>query len=106
MLDKLAAHFEERLEKGLKCYDIPLYMHEAIREYVNHHEQPGHFLQAVIKNNLREAVSRADDRNSYALKGWVGLMYNYCPSPCWGSEMAYKEWIKKDDNKNRINRQK
>lgn len=98
MLDKLATHLEEGLERGLKIYDIPLYMHEAIRKYVDDHKPPDQFLQAVIRNDLREAVVRADPSNLSAIRAWVGLFCNYCPSPCWGSEMAYKEWIKKDDN--------
>lgn len=101
MLDKIAAYVE--LEKGLKHYNIPIYMHQAIRKYVNYHKPPGRFLQAVIKNDLYGAISQADYKNSYALKDWVGFLYNHCPSLCWGSEKVYKEWINKDEDKDRIN---
>jgi len=94
MLNKVAQVHEENLEKGLKKYRIPLYMHKTIRAYVNDHKVPGQFLQSVIKNDLREAVMRADDKNLLAMKGWLGLLHYYTPMSCSGSTENYESWIK------------
>ena len=39
----------------------------------------GHFLAAVLKNNLFEAVNRADDTNVKALKLYVIFLHNVAP---------------------------
>jgi hypothetical protein len=88
---------EKELEKGLDEIDIPEYMHLAIRAYVNRHKLPGHFLQAVLKNDLFEAVSRADTENLEALHNWIILIYNYTPGNCWGSPEKVKKWTEIDD---------
>jgi len=42
---------------------IPQRMMDAIDRYINQGIQPGHFLTGVICNDLKEAISRADDEN-------------------------------------------
>ena len=37
---------------------------------------PGHFAQAVVDNDLREAFGRADDINQHCIKFYLMLMYN------------------------------
>lgn len=65
----------------------------AIRRYIDHGINPGHFLSAVIDNDLKEAVGRADDENLENLPAFVSYFYNEAPSPCWGSPQNRKEWI-------------
>ncbi len=84
----------DELEEGLKKYRIPSYMERALRAYVIHHKEPGKFLQAVIQNNLCEAVNRADEKNMFIIRGWVGIFYNFTPSLCHGSVEKYREWVK------------
>ena len=54
--------------------------------------RPGHFLTAVLENNLSDAIGRADDESMAALKPIVLFVYNYLPAPCWGSPDKVKEW--------------
>ena len=82
------------LERGLQACPVPQYMHTAIRQYVLDHQRPGDFLVAVLSNDLFQAVEKADTANSKALREWVTLVYNYCPSDCWGSPTKVEEWIK------------
>jgi len=82
------------LEDGLEAYEIPTYMQKGLREYVNDHKVPGHFIQAVIKNNLDDTIYCADEKNLFLLRAWVGIFHNYTPSNCHGSEEKYREWIK------------
>lgn len=85
---------QDELKRGLDTYQIPTYMYKALREYVNDHKAPGHFIQAIIMNNLSDAVAHADEKNLFVLRAWVGIFHNFAPSLCHGSEEKYKEWIK------------
>jgi len=72
---------------------IPQRMMGAIDRYVNQGIQPGHFLTAVISNDLKEALSRADEENLDNLSAYVSYFYNKAPSACWGSEEKMKAWL-------------
>jgi len=72
---------------------IPQRMISAIDRYVNQGIQPGHFLTGVICNDLKEAISRADDENMVNLPAYLGYFCNEVPSACWGSEEKMKAWL-------------
>jgi len=72
---------------------IPQRMMGAIDRYINQGLPPAHFLTAVISNDLKEAVGRADDENLANLPAYVAYLYNEAPSPCWGSEKKMKAWV-------------
>ncbi len=76
-------------------YDkVPVpYMADAVRQYIENRIPPGHFLTAVICNNLKEAFARADGSNSAAVHDWVRWFYNEAPSGCWGSPDAMRDWL-------------
>lgn len=74
---------------------IPDYTMEALQRYVDHHIPTGGFLEAVITNNLREAVGRADENNMRALPEIVAYLYNEAPVGCWGTPQAFESWIRK-----------
>ena len=72
---------------------IPDYTMDAIRRYLDHHLQPGGFLLAVLSNDLREAVGRADENNQQALPDIVSWLYNEAPSTCWGTPERVEQWL-------------
>lgn len=72
---------------------IPEHMHESIAAYILEGRRPGHFLRAVLENNLAEAVGRADGDNRDALAGWVLFLVNYAPGGCWRTPERVVEWI-------------
>jgi hypothetical protein len=72
---------------------IPDRMMPAIQRYILHGIEPGHFLTAVITNNLTEAVARADDENMRNIPAFVAYFYNEAPRDCWGSEAKMNMWI-------------
>lgn len=74
-------------------YRIPEYMQEHVKGYVEQHIPVGSFLEAVISNNLFEAVGHADKDNLANLPAYVMFFYNEVPSTCWGSFSKYKNWI-------------
>ena len=72
---------------------IPSHMMEALRRWIDHGAVPGHFLTAVLENNLREAVGRADSQNQQLLHAYVIFLYNDAPAACWGSKEKVDAWI-------------
>ena len=69
------------------------HMLDSIQEYVRIGRPVGDFLTAVIKNDLKEAVGRADDENIRNLPAFVSYFYNEAPSNCWGSQEKLDRWI-------------
>ena len=82
------------LEKGYEKR-IPLIV-DSLERYMRHGILPGGFLTAVLQNDLREAVGRADMQNIYLLQEIVGYLYNECPSVCWGSPKKVSDWVDMD----------
>jgi hypothetical protein len=81
-------------------WHIPDRMMPAIRAYIEERKKPGYFLQMVITNNLKEALSAADEENLANIQAYVGYFYNEAPSPCWGSPEKMELWLnpKEDDD--------
>ena len=80
---------------------VPASLHPAIRAYIDEHRLPGHFLQAVICNDLSKALARADPENLDNIIAITGFFYNEAPSPCWGSKEKMVAWVaraKKDED--------
>ena len=67
-------------------------LHNAIARWVVDGDRPGGFLWAVLENNLKEAVGRADDEHMESLPAIVAYIYNHTPSACWGSPEEVKAW--------------
>ena len=72
---------------------LPEHMREGTRAYIEEGRLPGDFLQAVICNNLADAVGRADHINKHLLPEWVLFFYNEVPRGCWGSKDKMRQWI-------------
>jgi hypothetical protein len=79
--------FEEKLVEM-----IPAHCQNGIRVFVLEGRIPGHFLKAVLSNDLKEAVGQADDVNLTCLRQYVRFLYNYAPQVCWGSVKKMENW--------------
>lgn len=79
---------------------VPEHTHRGLVRYIVDHAPVGDFLTAVLSNDLREAVYRADDKNVPALPAFVGFLYNHAPRDCWGSPGAVKRWLAKREEAN------
>ena len=75
-----------------RSWYIPERMLGAIQRYIEQGIEPGHFLCAVIDNDLFEAVGRADDENMANLPAVVAYFYNEVSSLCWGSREKRQAW--------------
>lgn len=79
--------------------NLPPDIKEAIDRYVTHRVLPGGFLTAVLENNLKEAVGRADDDNLLALPAIVGCVYNDIPAICQGSPEKVRTWLTRQEGR-------
>jgi len=76
-------------------YELMMVPHGALASlklWVEERCEPGDFLSAVLKNDLKEAVGRADPYNMAGLKYIVMFLYNHCPGRCWGSAANFENW--------------
>jgi hypothetical protein len=64
----------------------------SLAQYVKFGGPLGHFLDAVVTNDLAEAVGRADETNRQALPGLVMFLYNRVPSDCWRTPEKVARW--------------
>ncbi len=74
-------------------YDvIPIGTRRSLRDYLTDGTDPGDFLFAVISNDLRQAVGRADRDNLAALKEIVMFILNRTPGICHGNRDRFYDW--------------
>lgn len=71
---------------------IPARMLPSLQRYIEHGILPGEFLQAVLRNDLREAVGRADDENKPLLPVYIAWLYSDAPAGCSGSSAKVDAW--------------
>lgn len=72
---------------------VPEHLRDGLLRYLDLHIRPGHFLTAVLENDLREAMGRADIGSRAGLFDLVGYLYNKAPGGAWGSKQAVKLWL-------------
>ncbi len=65
---------------------------QTIDYYVQYGYKPGHFITAVLENDLVGAFGRADCEAMNNLKHIIAYCYNKIPSDCWGSKWKVEEW--------------
>lgn len=75
---------------------VPAHTIGAIDRYVKNRIPTGGFLRAVLENDLREAMGRADSINRESLFDIVSYIYNECPAACWGSVENVEAWLNPD----------
>ena len=73
-------------------FHIPDYMMGGLERWIEHGIEPGHFLIAVLSNDLKEAVGRADDENIANLPAYMGYLYNEAPIGSWGNPSVMRTW--------------
>lgn len=71
---------------------VPDHMHQGLRLWIEQGVLPGGFMTAVLENDLKEALARADHINRECLFNIVSFLYNFAPGPCWGSPEKVSAW--------------
>ena len=72
---------------------VPEHMQFSMYLYLEHGLHPGGFLTAVLSNDLRLSIFRADAVNKSQLSPIVTFLWEYAPSDCWGSSENFYSWI-------------
>jgi hypothetical protein len=68
------------------------YLIDGLARFFNQGVKPGHFLSAVLSNDLQETYGRADDVSRGILPRLMELLYNHAPSAAWGSARQFEAW--------------
>ena len=71
---------------------LPTNLQDGMQRYIENGFQTGHFLKAVLSNDLFGAVSRADNQNIKLIPDIVRWMHWEIPAPAWGSQEKVKSW--------------
>ena len=74
-------------------YIIPEGCRSGLELYISDGIFPGGFLSAIIENDFVRAAGAADVDNMANLPAYANFLYNYAPSPCWGSPEKMAVWI-------------
>lgn len=64
-----------------------------IYAYVEIRQPVGHFLGAVLKNDLFEAFGRADEDSRNAMFAIVSFLWNEVRHDCYGSPERVRAWL-------------
>ena len=72
---------------------IPALKLNGLKLYVEYGVLPSGFMQAVISNDLRRSLERADDTNLPLIPAYVSWLYNEAPAASWGSPDKMAEWV-------------
>ena len=71
---------------------LPHGLRDGMQRYIENGSQVGHFLTAVLSNDLVGAVNRADDKNAKLLPEIARWLWNEAPGNCWGDANRVQEW--------------
>lgn len=71
---------------------VPSHLLRGLDGHIASGTETGEFLAAVLANDLRQAVLRADEQSLAGLRGLLQFLYCDAPSPCWGSVEARDAW--------------
>lgn len=88
------------VRRELFDYDlIPEQSLETITMYVEDGVHPGGFFEALLSNDLRGAVERADDSHIGIIPTLLYYLFNRTPLGCWGSPEKFHDWIRQGGNR-------
>lgn len=80
---------------GLNYYNIPGYMRDGIRLYLENGVCTGAFLSAIFSNaGFKEVFEKADDYNAMCIRDYALFCYNQMPGHSQGSKQAFNTWCK------------
>lgn len=89
--------FEEltqaNLERVLSEREVPIGLRDGIINYLVRRLPPGHFMCALLENNLLECFNRADPTAWAAVPNILRFFVNDVPSSCWGTKEKVDAWL-------------
>jgi len=76
---------------------IPERMHGGIIRYIVNRIPPGSFLTAIITNDLKRAITFADDENMWIIPVYIAFFYNKVPYSIHGNEENFDNHLEGKD---------
>lgn len=83
------SHYLERMA----VRDVPEHLRGGLMRYLVHRIPPGHFLIAVLSNDLRGAIDRGDETSLMGLANIIRFLVNDVTYTAWGSEVVVRAWV-------------
>lgn len=77
---------------GVAAFNVPEHLRDGLVRYFSDGILPGSFLQAVLCNDLAQAVTRADPVAFHGLRALMAFLDACAPEQSWGSRMAVLTW--------------
>ncbi len=71
----------------------PEHLRDGFRRYIEEGVPTGHFLHAVLSNDLMQACTHADETNKTQLYQIVYFIHNQLPYSCYGSTAIVGIWL-------------
>lgn len=72
---------------------IPHHCRDGLYYYLTEHRNVGHFLAAILENNLLAACRRADRINQRHIYDYIFFLENYAPRDSYGSPDIVRKWL-------------
>lgn len=76
------------------CY-VPEHNRDTLIQYIEIGSPVDSLIEAVLRGDLFDAFGRADHINAQHVGTICAWLYNYAPSPCFGSPEKVKNWFAK-----------
>jgi hypothetical protein len=86
-----------RFTRALDASHIPAHLHDGLARYFLEGILPGGFLQAVLCNDLAEAVARATPGALLALPALIEFLEWRVDAEAWGSRACVLAWTTTPD---------
>ena len=74
---------------------LPVKYVEALTLWIKDGIEPGGFVKACLKNDLFDAIARADQTSLMIFDSLCGWLSKHAPAPCFGSKKNYDAWEKR-----------
>ncbi len=95
--EELKGLFDDELQEFINEMQdrqyVPPVTKKTIDDYVEHGYMPGHFVWAVLENDLMKAFGAADSNNTKYMRNICAYVYNDIPSVCHGSPEKVRDWL-------------
>ncbi len=91
--EMMREHHQREVDALTPDYDlVPPHLRGGMREYIQRGHVPGDFLQALIANDLNDALIRGDEISLAVLRVLTAWLYNDAPGGSWGSRGILNAW--------------
>jgi hypothetical protein len=87
----------ERAIAGVAECHVPMHLRDGLVRYFSDGILPGSFLQAVLCNDLAQAILRAAPNGLSALPPLILFLQHYAPASAWGSRDLVLAWTTTPD---------